>query len=176
MLGAFMERMDGAAAASSSPQAFEDFFDAERPRLLRALYLLTGSREEAEELLQDAFLAIWERWERVGAMQEPAGYLYRTALNMHRSRLRRTLRAARRVVTRTKDDPFAEIEEGDALARALADLSPRRREAVVLTGLLDLSSGEAGAVMGVADVTVRRLVQGGREDIRRALSEADRDG
>src|SRR5439155_26439562 len=93
-----MERMDGAAAASRTSEAFESFLAAERSRLLRALYLLTGNREEAEEVLQDAFLALWERWDRVGLMDEPVGYLYRTALNMHRSRLRRSVRVARRVV------------------------------------------------------------------------------
>jgi len=168
--------MDGAAAASRTSEAFESFFDAERTRLLRALYLLTGNREEAEEVLQDAFLAVWLRWDRVAAMDEPVGYLYRTALNTHRSRLRRGVRVARRAVGRAHGgDLFAEIEERDALARALADLSPRRREAVVLTGLAELSSSEAAEVMGVTDVTVRRLAQDGRAQLRRVLSVSDVD-
>jgi RNA polymerase sigma factor (sigma-70 family) len=171
-----MERMDEAAAASSANRSFEDFFDAERARLLRALYLLTGNREEAEEVLQDAFLAIWERWDRVAGMEEPVGYLYRTALNTHRSRVRRGLRVARRAVGQAHGgDLFKEIEERDALARALADLSPRRREAVVLTGLAEISSSEAAEVMGVTDVTVRRLAQDARDQLRRSLSEADVD-
>ena len=77
------------------PVAFEAFFEAERARLLRALYLLTGNGEEAEEVLQESFIAVWERWDRVGAMEDPTGYLYRTALNRYRSRLRRVARAAR---------------------------------------------------------------------------------
>ena len=171
-----MERMDEAPAASSANRSFEDFFDAERARLLRALYLLTGNREEAEEVLQDAFLAIWERWDRVAGMEEPVGYLYRTALNTHRSRVRRGLRVARRAVRQAHGgDLFKEIEERDALARALADLSPRRREAVVLTGLAEMSSSEAAEVMGVTDVTVRRLAQDARDQLRRSLSKADVD-
>ena len=74
------------------PIAFEAFFGAERVRLFRALYLLTGNTEEAEEVLQEAFIAIWERWDRVGAMADPTGYLYRTAMN----RWRRATRSARR--------------------------------------------------------------------------------
>ena len=46
---------DGAAP----PVAFEAFFEKERVRLLRALYLLTGNREEAEEVLQECYLNIW---------------------------------------------------------------------------------------------------------------------
>jgi DNA-directed RNA polymerase specialized sigma24 family protein len=56
------------------PLTFETFFEAERVRLLRALYLLTGNTEEAEEVLHEAFIAIWERWERVQCgVTPPAG-------------------------------------------------------------------------------------------------------
>ena len=51
------------------PVAFEAFFEAERARLQRALYLLTGNAEEAEEVLQESFIALWERWDRVGTME-----------------------------------------------------------------------------------------------------------
>ena len=38
--------------------------------------MITGSRAEAEELAQDAFLKVWERWDRVADMDEPIGYLW----------------------------------------------------------------------------------------------------
>jgi RNA polymerase sigma factor (sigma-70 family) len=171
-----MVRMEEAASEGSRP-AFEDVFEAERGSLLRALYLLTGNPEEAEEVMQDAFLAVWERWDRVATMEDPAGYLYRTALNKQRNRVRRAIRIARRSFGRANGgDLFASIDERDALARALARLSPRRREAVVLTGFLDLSSHESARLMGVTDVTVRRLAQDARQELRRALTEADDDG
>ena len=151
---------------------FEDFFEAERGRLLRALYLLTGNREEAEEVLQDAFVAVWERWDRVQTMDDPTGYLYRTALNRHRSALRRAARAARRAVGRAEGgDLFAQADERDALARALAKLSPRRREAIVLTELLGYDSPGAARVMGITDTTVRRLTQQARERLRDDLGD-----
>lgn len=170
--------MDGTVAAIpvTAPSAFEEFFEAERRRLLRALYLLTGNTEEAEEIQQDAFLALWERWDRVATMDDPTGYLYRTAMNRHRSGLRRTARAARRAIGQAHGgDLFAESDERDALARALATLTPRRRQAIVLTGLLGYGSSEAGRVMGVSDVTVRRLVSDARRDLRQELG-ADDDG
>src|SRR5436853_2061172 len=83
------------APVATETLAFELFFEAERRRLFRALYVMTGNAHEAEELAQDAFLRIWERWERVGAMDDPVGYLYRTAMNLARSRSRRLIRAAR---------------------------------------------------------------------------------
>ncbi len=160
--------------AVGQPTAFDVFFEAERARLLRALYLLTGNRHEAEEVLQDAFIAVWERWDRVGTMDDPTGYLYRTAMNRYRSGLRRAGRAAKRAVGLAHGrDGFADAEDRVALAGALASLSPRRREAIVLTELLGYGSAEAGALMGVADATVRRLAQDARAELRASLEERD---
>ncbi|TMB93762.1 MAG: sigma-70 family RNA polymerase sigma factor [Chloroflexi bacterium] len=160
--------------AARQPVAFEAFFEAERVRLLRALYLLTGNAEEAEEVLQEAFIAIWERWDRVGAMEDPIGYLYKTAMNRQRSRYRRARRTARRVIGQAHGrDGFADVEDRVELARALVALSPRRREAIVLTALLGYGSADAGRMMGVADPTVRRLAQEARADLRVTLGDSD---
>src|SRR5687768_18221933 len=64
---------------------FETFYGAESQLLFRRLWLVTGNRAEAEELMQDAFLRVWERWDRVGAMDDPVGYLYRTAMKDRKS-------------------------------------------------------------------------------------------
>lgn len=64
-------------------------------RLFQALYLMTGSRHEAEEVMQDAFLALWERWERVAGFDDPTVYLFRTAMNLWRKRIRRAALALR---------------------------------------------------------------------------------
>jgi RNA polymerase sigma factor (sigma-70 family) len=156
------------------PLAFEAFFDAERVRLFRALYLLTGNPEEADEVLQEAFIAIWERWDQVGAMDDPTGYLYRTAMNRCRSRFRRASRAARRAIGQAHGrDGFADAEDRLDLAKALRALSPRRREAIVLTGLLGYGSADAARVMGIADATVRRLAQEARADLRATMEDPD---
>ena len=180
---AFMDRMPEPASAVSEPAAaaprtghvaFEDLFRDEHARLLRALYLVTGNRQEAEEIMQDAFLAVWERWDRVGAMEEPTGYLYRTAMNRHRSALRRAARAARRVVGAAEGgDAFAQADERDAVARALGALPRRQRAAVVLTELLGYGSEEAGEILGVKAVTVRALASQGRAAMRTRLETDD---
>src|SRR6266511_4289053 len=62
-----MDRMNEPASGVSDPRTtpnggdFEAFFQAEHERLLRALFIVTGSVEEADELMQDAFVAVWER-------------------------------------------------------------------------------------------------------------------
>ncbi|HLA92260.1 MAG TPA: sigma-70 family RNA polymerase sigma factor [Actinomycetota bacterium] len=160
--------------APAPPASFEGFFEAEHARLLRALYLVTGNVQEAEELMQDAFLAVWERWDRVATMDEPVGYLYRTAMNRFRSRLRRVNRAARKVVgSAAGGDAFAAADERDALARALATLPERQRAALVLTELLGYGSEEAGRILGVRDVTVRSLASQARAALRENLGGPD---
>jgi RNA polymerase sigma factor (sigma-70 family) len=177
-----MDRMhEPASAVSDEPPpnapavpSFEAFFEAEHVRLLRALYLVTGNAEEAEELMQDAFVAVWERWDRVGGMEEPTGYLYRTAMNRYRSRLRRAARATRRVVGAAEDgDAFAAADERDAVARALARLPERQRAAIILTELLGYDSAEAGRILGVKDVTVRSLASQARAALRAELEDRD---
>src|SRR5439155_23897716 len=75
---------------------FESFYLATRVRLFRALVVVTRDVHAAEEVSQDAFVAVWERWDRVSRMSDPTGYLYRTALNGWFQTRRRAARAARR--------------------------------------------------------------------------------
>lgn len=155
-------------------RTFEDFFAEERNRLLRALFLVTGNAQEAEEIVQDAFLEVWERWDRVAAMESPVGYLFRIAMNRHRSGVRRALRAARRVIRSAEGgDDFARADERDALARALANLPSRQRAAIVLTELLGYEATTAAAILGVRDVTVRSLASRARAGLRKELEEND---
>jgi RNA polymerase sigma factor (sigma-70 family) len=156
------------------PLTFDAFFAAESHRLLRALYLVTGNAQEAEEIMQEAFLEVWERWDRVSAMDSPVGYLFRTAMNRHRSGVRRARRAARRAI-RIADggDDFARADERDAVARALARLPSRQRAAIVLTELLGYEAKTAAAILGVRDATVRSLASRARAGLRKELEEND---
>jgi DNA-directed RNA polymerase specialized sigma24 family protein len=58
---------------------FESFFRTEYRSLCQALVLLVGDAFEAEELAQETMTRVLERWDRVGNMDSPAGYAYRTA-------------------------------------------------------------------------------------------------
>ena len=175
-----MERMGDPAgavtepASGTEPRSFEAFFTAEHVRLQRALFLLTGNSGEAEELMQESFIAVWERWDRVGAMEDPTGYLYRTALNRQRSGLRRAARLARRAVASGAPvDAFAAADERDAVARALVLLPARQRAAVVLVELLGFDAASAAQILGVKDVTVRSLASQARASLRKTLEEKD---
>jgi RNA polymerase sigma factor (sigma-70 family) len=153
---------------------FEGLVQAEQPRLYGALWLITRDRGEAEDLMQEALLRVWERWDRVGAMDDPVGYLYRTALNVHRQRIRRASVAVRRAIgLGARRDELAEVETHDQVLRALGTLTPRQRVSIVLVDLLDFSSEEAARLMGVKAATVRVLASQGRAALKRNVGETD---
>ncbi|HCP62234.1 MAG TPA: SigE family RNA polymerase sigma factor [Actinobacteria bacterium] len=154
----------------AKPLVFEEFFQFQYPRLLRAMYLVTGDRHEAEELAQDAFVRAFERWDRVAAANNPPGYLYRTALNLYRSKLRRAKRAARKFTAPPPDpDLFAAADDRDAIGRALAGLPEGQREAVVMVEWLDMTNEEAGAALGISPVTVRVRIHRARGTLKPLL-------
>ncbi len=160
-----------AEVRSLEPEAavtFEGFYEAESLTLFRRLWLVTGNRAEAEEIMQEAFLRVWERWDRVGSMDHPVGYLYRTAMNVFRKRYRRAVLAMRRTVGRAPGrDDFADVEDRDVVRQILGSLPPRQRAALVLTELLGFSAEEAGGALGVQASTIRSLTRNARESFRR---------
>ncbi len=157
----------GSARSAAAELSFEAFFAAERSRLLGALIVMTDNRAEAEEILQDAFLKVWERWERVASMEEPVGFLYRTAMNLFRKRLRRAAVAVRKAAhLLPRGDDLAEVETRDEAVRLLERLTPRERAAIVVTAYLGYSSEEAGELLGIRATTVRVLTNRARATLR----------
>jgi RNA polymerase sigma factor (sigma-70 family) len=157
----------GSTDPVASAPSFEAFFAAERARLFGALVVMTGDRAEAEEILQDAFLSVWERWDRVAAMEEPVGFLYRTAMNVFRKRLRRAAVAVRKAVhLLPPGDELAGVETRDEAVRLLQRLTPRERAAIVVTAYLGYSSEEAGELLGIRATTVRVLTNRARVTLR----------
>jgi RNA polymerase sigma-70 factor (sigma-E family) len=136
-------------------EVFESFFAENYELVLRAMYLVTGDRHEAEDLAQDAFVKAYERWGRISRMDNPSGYLYRMALNAHRSRLRRLGLAARRAVAPTSSDAISESDDRDEIRRSLAKLPEGQRVVVVLVAWLGMTSEEAGEVLGISPGAVR---------------------
>jgi RNA polymerase sigma-70 factor (ECF subfamily) len=164
------------AVGRRAAPAFEGFYVANEERLFRALFVMTGDVHEAEDLMQTAFCKVWERWDRVGQLDDPVGYLFRTAFNTHHSATRRAVRSARRLMDRASGstpplEPGEVAEVRDRATRALDVLTPRQREAVVLTELLGFGRSEAARIMGIRPATVRVLVS----QARSALAEGRED-
>ena len=151
---------------------FEEFFELQNARLFGALSVMTGDRFEAEEVMQDSFLRIWERWDRISAMDDPVGFLYRTAMNLYRKRLRRAAVAVRKAANLAPEgDALDTVETRDEAVRLLRTLTPREREAIVLTAYLGYSTEEAGNLLGIKANTVRVLTMRARNSLRQTVEE-----
>jgi RNA polymerase sigma-70 factor (ECF subfamily) len=156
----------------AAPAELTELCEREYPRLVRALQLWGGDREQAEELAQEALLKAVVHWRRVRTMRSPGGWLFQVARNLAMSAHRRK-NAERRALDRLPTErPTAQTDaSADALAlqAALADLPERQRSALVLRHYLDLPVDEAAAALGVTPDALRQLCHRGVEGLRARL-------
>lgn len=151
---------------TDADEDFKELFENEYARLGKALYLVTGDVSEAEELCQEAFVRIYERWDRVMRLEDPSGYLYRTALNLHRSRLRRLMAAARHRPEPSPTDELADVERQQDIMTMLSVLPRNQRAALVLVEWLGFSSETAAQIMKIKASTVRVHLSRARASLR----------
>lgn len=166
-------RMVAVVDPETEARDFRAFFEHERVRLVRATLLLTGNVAEAEDLAQEALARVLERWDRVSEMESPDGYLYRTALNLNRKRLRRMTIAARRAIGVSDHDPLAAAEDRVDVLHAVASLPRPQREALVLVVWLGYATEEAGTLLGIEPGSVRGRLHRARQALRRQLGGRD---
>ena len=153
---------------------FDEFVEDEHERLYKALYFVTGSREDAEDLSQEAFLKLWERWDQIDRIDDPTGYLFRVALNSFRMRRRRAAVAIRRLPpARAERDEYLEAEMRADVRAMLLGLSPRQRAALLLVDLLGYPSEQAARILRVRPSTVRTLASQGRRALRATATETE---
>ena len=106
----------------------------------------------------------------------PPGYLYRIAVNLYRSKLRRVARAARKVVQPAPEpDPFAAADDRDAIGRALAALPPGQREAVVMVEWMGMTDDEVGPLLGVSPITIRVRIHRAKATLRPILERGENE-
>ncbi len=149
--------------------SFEEFYEANFRRVFTALWLVTGNRSEAEEIAQEAFLRMFERWNLVESLDDPTAYVFRVSMNVFRSRSRRARLGIRRALSLAPaaTDELVAVETHDEVVRLLRGLEPRERAAVVLTAILDYPADEAGRVLGLRASSVRSLTTRARAQMRR---------
>jgi RNA polymerase sigma factor (sigma-70 family) len=152
--------------------SFEGFAVANYERLFGALCLVTGDRYDAEDIAQEALVRVLERWDRVREMNDPQAYLFRTALNVFRNRLRRTRLALLKAFTpRSDKDSFAALEDQEIVMRGLRRVSANQRAALVATALLGYTSEEAARILGTTPSNVRARSTRARAALRDAIGE-----
>jgi DNA-directed RNA polymerase specialized sigma24 family protein len=142
-------------------RSFEDVYRASYQRMTRVAHLMTGSNEAAEEIVQDAFVALYPRFETV---DDPDGYLYRSVVNGCRARFRR--QQLRERLRPLRSVPYVAPPDFDETWGALAKITPRRRAAVVLRFYADLPLAEIAEVLGCTAGTVKSLIHRGLAQLK----------
>jgi RNA polymerase sigma factor (sigma-70 family) len=128
---------------------FDDLFATERRPMTRLAFLLTGSEPIAEEVVQDAFAQVYERWAR---LDRPGGYLRTCVVNGARRAGKRRARELRVVSASSEGSVDLEARE---LLDALGRLRPEWRAVVVLRFYGDMGQEEIAEVLGMRLGTVK---------------------
>jgi RNA polymerase sigma-70 factor (sigma-E family) len=163
---------DQPKALTAADAAYVAFVELAWRRHLRLALLLTGDRWQAEELLQDSLVKIYERWRRLSRTDDLHAYLRRILVNNHTSRWRRRWRES--LVAEVPDyagPGGGTSPDADVVRAALGSLPPRQRAVVVLRHYEDLPEREIAEVLGCSVGTVKSQHFRALEKLRRLLAE-----
>ncbi|NEA33052.1 sigma-70 family RNA polymerase sigma factor [Streptomyces sp. SID13031] len=111
------------------------------PRLIGLLVSVGGSRADAEEIAQDAYVKLLDRWDKIRRYDDPEAWVRAVAVRALVSRLRRqqvATRALAKLTGRASEVPGPDEEDALDVAAALAQLSPAHRAVAVLYYVMDL--------------------------------------
>ena len=148
------------ARAVELDPSFTKFVTSGSARLLRSAYLLTGDRDDSEDLLQMTLVRTARRWD--AARTSPHAYAHRVLVNLLHDRRRTLSRRVRQEWLDAVDDRLPSVTDGAqarvdrlAILGAIRGLPARQREVVVLRFFADLSVSETAAAIGASEGTVK---------------------
>jgi RNA polymerase sigma-70 factor (ECF subfamily) len=157
---------------------FDDFYDASFARITGQLYAMIGSRDEAEECVQEAFVRAWAHRRKLDRAEHPEAWVRTTAYRLAVSRWRRTTRgrrpADRALGAATQTAPPSETHV--ALVTALRQLPEAQRQALVLHHLADLPVQQVAREVGVPEGTIKARLSRGRAALAALLSDDSNGG
>lgn len=130
---------------------------------VRLAYLITGSRDVAQDIVQDSFVAASRSWDRV---RDPEPYVRAIVVNGCRAWSRRQ-RLERR---HARADERVDAPVPDELWDALVSLNPRQRAAIVLRFYADLPDDDIGRLLGCRPATVRTAIHRALRQLRREIA------
>lgn len=150
---------------------FEWMFRSTYPSVLRTTYLILHDRGRAEEITQDAFLRLYERWRGVLRVDHPEAWVRQVAIRAAIKQAK--ARRLRPWVDRTDEGRIEDRLPDLDLARAIAALAPQQRAAVALYYLEDLPVDEVAHLLDVTPSTVKQHLYRARSRLAELLSERE---
>ncbi|WP_406452900.1 SigE family RNA polymerase sigma factor [Streptomyces sp. NBC_01622] len=159
----------GSNGVGSVEGDFHGFVAARSAALFRGAFVLTGSRDAAEDLVQETLERACRKWRVISAKDAPDAYVRRIMVNLANDRWRRFRRTAQHPVDgdpAAPGDEYGRIDSRDQLVRALQQLPMRMRTVVVLRYFHDLSDAEIAADLKISQSTVRSQLARGIGQLR----------
>jgi len=172
-----------------APRAFEELISEHLDSLYRTvLRLARGQVADAEDLLQDAVLRAFEHFSQLRDQGAGRSWLFAILVRTNLNRVRAASRRPEQLSADLTDGAFEEAlaawtpnftpgefldraESAERILKALDDLTPELRAAVVLTDIEGFSQREAAQLLEVPEGTVASRIFRGRRDLRQALTE-----
>jgi RNA polymerase sigma-70 factor (sigma-E family) len=159
-------------------EALEQLYAAHWRSLVRLAALLLGDIGTAEEVTQDAFVAVHGRWQRLRDPDKALAYLRRSVVNGARSVLRHRGVVARHAAAEppprhapAADTGLADHDRRSAVLAALSTLPRRQREVAVLRHYLELSEAEIAETLGISRGAVKSHASRGSVALRDHLHD-----
>lgn len=152
--------------------SFDAFYAASVQRVTSQVYLMTGSRSEVDDWVQEAYARAWQRWGRVSGYHDPEAWVRTVAYRIGVDTWRRTLRrrAAHRRYGTTENLPGVGPDRV-AITDALRQIPAAQRQAIVLFHLAGLSVEQVAHEVGVPAGTVKARLARGRQALAALLSD-----
>jgi RNA polymerase sigma-70 factor (ECF subfamily) len=135
-------------------EQFEVFWDRTRDPVTRAVALTVGDVQLAAEATDEAMVRAYQRWDRVGGLEDPAGWVYRVACNWATSWRRKMMRRPTRdrdQLDRVVSDAYPDLD----LIRAVQGLATVHRQVIVLRFYLDWPVARIATALDIAEGTVK---------------------
>ena len=169
---------EGADPSATTGGSFDAFYRAEYAAVVRLAYVLTGRRDVAEELAQDAFLAAHRRWDDISHYQNPSAWIRRVAANRCVSLSRRRVTELRLLVRlgQERPDDVPANDDGDHLWALVRRLPRRQAQVVALAFLEDRSVDEIADLLGMGEESVRTHLRRGRAALAAQLDTENDHG
>lgn len=172
-----------ARARAGERDAFEQLFRCWYGRLASYAARLTQGADAAEDVVQDLFVALWNRREALPELDKLPAYLHRAARNRALNHLRQQKTAGKWLGTQDSDPSVPAVAESELLGQevaervqaALAGLPPRSREIFLLSRDQGLTYNTIAETLGISVKTVETLMGRSLKALREALADVAGD-
>ena len=168
-----------AVVADAVVGTFDDYVSTRSASLLRFAYLVTRNADDAHDVVQDALIGLYPRWQQIAARGGVDAYVRRSIVNAHVSAWRKVRRlfptedpsvlSAAPVVP----DASQAVADADQALRLCGELPPMQRAAVVLRFYEDRTFAEIAAILGCPEGTARSHVHRALLALRAKLEEGE---